>query len=109
MAIEPDGTGSRHIDKYLGENLYIICLDGEDTQAPHDIIASVSSATLNLDQNTLANIDALAGMVSLALREYDLDYVVGKLLESSRGPNTLPCILANSIIDHWGVENAKTV
>ena len=95
------GEGFRKREKYRGANLYVILLHNSDGELT-DLVASVSSAELNLDQNSMSNIEALAAMTSLALREYEDTYVAAKLLQAARGPNTLPSIFANVIL-----ENAK--
>lgn len=88
-------------DTYRGANLYTVLVFDDDGN-PVDLTASTSSETINLDQNTLSNIDALAAMTSLSLREFDLDYVISELLMTARGPNTLPSIFANVLLEHGG-------
>lgn len=100
--------GSRHRDTYRGASIYSSIFRDEDGGF-YDLIPSISSEALNLDQNTLSNIDALAKMTSLALREYDPLYVMGKLLECARGPNTLPSIFANVILSEMGDELGEII
>ena len=92
---------------YKGDNLYLILtfMDGE----LYDIAPSISGERINKDQGALSNLDALCAMTSRCLREYDKEYIAGILLECSRGPSTLPCILANAILEHGNETNLRDV
>jgi hypothetical protein len=83
---------------YKGDNLYVI-LSWRDGEL-YDLQCSISGKIINHDQNTLSNLDALARMTSLALREFEPEYVAANLLQCARGPQTLPSILANAILEH---------
>lgn len=99
MANVKEQNAIRIREKYRGANMYITIVFDEDGQ-PCDFHASISGEKINLDQNTLSNIDAIASMVSLSVREFDAIYVAGELLSVARGPNTLPSIFANILLEH---------
>lgn len=92
----------RIVEQYRGINLYLI-LAYNDDGAIYDIQPSISGEAINPDQSTLSNIDALARMTALAVREYDPEYVAANLLQCARGAKTLPAILANAILEHGHV------
>lgn len=91
----------RTIHKYRGINLYGLLTFDEEGH-PYAIQFSISGERINPDQSTLANIDALARMVTLSLREHDLDYIIGGLLNCSRVSYDLPAIIADILINHAG-------
>ena len=85
-------------DSYKGENLYVV-LSRKDGEL-YDIQCSISGEKINYDQDALSNIDTIAMLTSLCCREFDLEYLYGRLCETARGPNTLASILANAIMEH---------
>lgn len=85
--------------KYRDDNLYCL-LSFDNDGNPYAVQLSVSGKVINQDQRTLSNIDALARMTTLAIRTFELDYVIVNLLQSSRGPNDLACIIAGVLLDH---------
>lgn len=87
--------------KYRDDNLYCL-LSFDNDGNPYAVQLSVSGKVINQDQRTLSNIDALARMTTLALREYDVDYVVGNLLQCSRRQDDLASILADVILNYGG-------
>jgi hypothetical protein len=87
--------------KYQGDNLYRLLSFDEDG-LPCDLDLSISSERLNQDHEMLSLIDALALMVSLALREYDHDYVAAKLSQVSRSKSSMPALIAETLIVHGG-------
>ena len=89
----------RIAEQYRGIPLYLI-LSYDDEGGVYDVQASISGEAINPDQGTLSNIDALARMTALCLREYDAEYVAANLLQCARGAKTLPSILANAILEH---------
>ena len=89
----------RVVHKYRDDNLYCV-LTFDDDGNPYAVQLSVSGEVINQDQRTLSNIDALARMTTLAIRTFELDYVIVNLLQCSRGPNDLACILAGVLLDH---------
>lgn len=95
--------GVRKLYKYRGANLYVMLFWDEDRR-PCDLIVSVSSEEMNLDPLTLANLDGMAAMTSLSLREHEPIYVFGKLSKASRSKDDLPAIFADMILEH-GVGN----
>jgi hypothetical protein len=94
-----DERPAKRIQKeYKQTPLYVLLTYDEDG-GPYAVQFSISSAEFNADQKTLSNLDALARMTTLALREYETDYVIASLLETSRGETTIAGILADVLME----------
>jgi hypothetical protein len=93
--------------KYRRDNLYLV-LSYDENGRPYNLDVSISGEVINHDQITLSNIDAMAVLTSLALREYDALYVAGRLLGTARGAETLPAIIADALIEHGSAYEITT-
>lgn len=85
--------------RYRNETLYCV-LTYDEEGAPYALQISVSGEVINFDQRTLSNIDVIARFVTLSLREYELSYIIGNLMQMSRGPSDLACIIAELLLDY---------
>jgi len=85
--------------RYRGDNVYFLLSNDADGN-PYALDISVSGEVINIDQGALSNIDAMATLTSLAIREYDVDYVAARLLQVSRGEHTLPAIIADVLLEY---------
>jgi hypothetical protein len=93
--------------KYRDQTLYAILTFNEEGE-PHAIQFSISNEDINQDTRTLSNIDALARMVSLNLREFELEFVVVNLLENSRTPGDLAAIIADILLTYGDLNVYET-
>jgi hypothetical protein len=98
MALEDVKEAKRIQREYKGTPLYVLLT--YDDGAPYAVQFSISGEKFNHDQKTLSNLDALARMTTLALREYETDYVIASLLETSRGETTIAGILADVLMEY---------
>lgn len=86
---------------YKKDNLYRV-LAFDENGIPCQIDLSISGFELNGMPEELSLIDALAAMTSLALREFDHDYVAAKLSSVSRTKESIPAMMAETIVNLGG-------
>jgi len=84
--------GIRHRVTYRNDNLYV-------TIFPMRTEVFISSVDKNPDELTMAGLDTIARLVSLAWKTTTIDKVIGQMRKASRTDRDIPGILANLLAE----------
>ena len=91
------GDGKRIKYDYKNTNLYVTISDDKGDQKPHSVKLSASGEEVNKHQSLLSDIDLIAELLTIAIRNEDLPYILSKMTRASRGQHTLAGILTDAL------------